>query len=83
MHEGGKPDFSVNEFYFLTEPIQLIWTHLPDKPEWQLSESPINMNDFKRMAYVREQYHKLGLILDEIHKGCVIKTSGQNVNISA
>ena len=82
MHEGGKPDFSVNEFYFLTEPIQLIWTHLPDKPEWQLSELPINMNDFKRMAYVREQYHKLGLIMDETHKDCVIKTSGQHVNMT-
>src|SRR5262249_21975553 len=34
------------DFYFLTPPEQLIFTHLPEEPKWQLLEQPASAQDF-------------------------------------
>ena len=33
--------YTLNTFYFLTEPSRFIFTHLPDEAKWQLLDTPI------------------------------------------
>ncbi|CAF3143516.1 unnamed protein product [Rotaria sp. Silwood2] len=48
-------------FYFLVRPEQLIYTHLPENPQWQLLKSPIAMKDFVYLPHVYPEYFELGL----------------------
>ncbi|XP_069128085.1 titin homolog [Argopecten irradians] len=76
-------DFSVNEFFFLCDAEHMIHTHFPDDKDWQLMHRPVDMGAFERNAYVREQYHKLGLsIPQELGKTtCVINSDTDAIKI--
>ncbi|VDN33556.1 unnamed protein product [Dibothriocephalus latus] len=37
----GKVTYKLDTFYFLTDPIQLIYTHFPHETDWQLLHQPI------------------------------------------
>lgn len=49
----------VDEQYFLTDPRQLIWTHLPDDSKWQLMKTPMSEKDWGEQLYVRERSHEM------------------------
>ncbi|XP_062611507.1 uncharacterized protein LOC134273317 isoform X4 [Saccostrea cucullata] len=57
----GETQHRVNEFYFLPNPDQLIWTHFPDEQDWQLLEKPITVKDYESHVYVRERFYYLGI----------------------
>ncbi|XP_061197947.1 uncharacterized protein LOC133206053 isoform X1 [Saccostrea echinata] len=57
----GETQHRVNEFYFLPNPDQLIWTHFPDEQDWQLLEKPVTVKDYEGHVYVRERFYYLGI----------------------
>uniref|UniRef100_K1R698 Kyphoscoliosis peptidase n=1 Tax=Magallana gigas TaxID=29159 RepID=K1R698_MAGGI len=79
--EDGEGPVPFNDFYFLVDPEQLLWTHLPDEPAWQLVKSTITEKEFQERAYVREQLHILDMEIGNNCKNCILYTDGGPVNI--
>ena len=55
----------VNDYYFLTDPKELIWTHFPNRKKWQLLDNPVTLEEFLSHFYVREYFYLLGMSLTE------------------
>ncbi len=51
----------VEEFFFLTPPDQLIYTHFPRNPIWQLLEIPITREEFTELLLVRPSFFRYNL----------------------
>ena len=63
---GGVFCYSLDEFFFLTDPEDLIYMHYPDDPKWQLLEKPIDMDRFSSMPVVKSTFfhYKLKFMRD-------------------
>ncbi|XP_059151708.1 uncharacterized protein LOC131937939 isoform X2 [Physella acuta] len=57
----GETLHRINEFYFLPDADQFIWTHFPDDSRWQLLQHPVTLAEFEEHYYVRERFHILGM----------------------
>ncbi|XP_052771924.1 uncharacterized protein LOC128211311 [Mya arenaria] len=53
--------YQLDEYFFLTEPAQLIFTHFPDDPKWQLLERTVSLEEFENMPHMKPQFFKYGL----------------------
>ncbi|XP_041378610.1 uncharacterized protein LOC121390767 isoform X2 [Gigantopelta aegis] len=77
---GDCPDetnrfvYACDENYFLTDPRQLIATHLPFNKEWQLMKDPITPARFEEMAFLKDRFFELGMSVLS-HPECVIKSA--------
>lgn len=63
----GNPlrfEYRFVNHYFLTEPAQFIFDHLPDDPEWQLLDEPISADRYLNLAYLRPGFFTSGLEID-------------------
>ena len=56
----GETQHRINEFYFMPDPDQFIWTHYPDETKWQLLQKPVSIQQFQEHFYIRERFHILG-----------------------
>lgn len=54
-----------DDFYFLTEPNEMIDTHFPDQSEWQLLDTPLNWEEFEERAITSSAFYCLGLKLKQ------------------
>jgi hypothetical protein len=71
--------YELDEYYFMPDPHQLIFTHFPDEVGWQLLERSISLADFENLVPVKSAFFKYGLqILG--HREAVICTQ-QEVTI--
>ncbi|MCL0076851.1 hypothetical protein M1O12_02355 [Dehalococcoidia bacterium] len=69
------------EFYFLTCPTELIYSHFPRNPDWQLREIPISKQEFTELPRLEPAFFQKGLEL-VTHTQSVIKTEQQvTINI--
>lgn len=68
--------YELDEYYFLPLPQQLIYTHFPKDPIWQLIKSPITVEQFEKQALVKSAFFKLGLRIVS-HKDAVIKAKNE------
>ena len=65
--------YELDEYYFMPDPHQLIFTHFPDELGWQLLERAISLTDFENLVPVKSAFFKYGLqILG--HREAVIHT---------
>lgn len=64
--------YELDEYYFLPAPQQLIFTHFPDDPIWQLIKKPISLEEFERLALIKSTFFKFGLQIIS-HKDAVIE----------
>lgn len=65
--------YELDEYYFMPDPHQLIFTHYPDDGSWQLLERSIALTDFENLVPVKSAFFKYGLqILG--HREAVIHT---------
>ena len=79
----GETKHQVNESFFLTDPDQMICTHLPDDPAWQLLPNPITQEQFETYAYIRERFFQLSMnMLPSSYKECVLHTQGGEIDIT-
>nr|KAG5714243.1 hypothetical protein BaRGS_018460 [Batillaria attramentaria] len=53
--------YQLDEYFFLPDPHQLIYTHFPDDPRWQLLERPVTLEEFENMPHMKPQFFKYGL----------------------
>ena len=64
--------YACNEVYFLTNPQQFVYSHIPiDDEGSQLLARPVTMREFTEMAYLKPAFFDLGLRLLE-HRKCVL-----------
>ncbi|XP_041377436.1 uncharacterized protein LOC121389855 [Gigantopelta aegis] len=66
--------YTCDENYFLTDPRQLISTHLPFVEEWQLRAEPITPDRFEEMVFLKDRFFDLGMSVLS-HPECVIKSA--------
>ena len=72
----------VNEFFFIPNPEELVQTHFPSDPAWQLMEQPITKQQFEEQTYLRERFFDLNCSIDDsASKKCIIKVPKGEVDI--
>ena len=65
--------YELDEYYFMPDPHQLIFTHFPDEVGWQLLERSISLTDFENLVPVKSAFFKYGLQIIG-HREAVIRT---------
>ncbi|CAH1782646.1 unnamed protein product [Owenia fusiformis] len=68
--------YELDEFYFLPDPKQFIFTHFPKENDWQLLECPLLQDEFENLPVVKSTFFKLDLQLNS-HKEAVIWSTGE------
>ncbi len=66
--------YELDEYYFMPDPHQLIFTHFPDDSSWQLLERQISLADFENLVPVKSAFFKYGLQILS-HREAVIRTN--------
>ena len=66
--------YELDEYYFMPDPRQLIFTHFPDDPNWQLLDKSIALADFENLVPVKSAFFKYGLQIMS-HREAVIRSS--------
>ncbi|XP_063401444.1 uncharacterized protein LOC134685570 isoform X1 [Mytilus trossulus] len=78
----GETQHRVNEFYFLPDPDQLIWTHFPDEKLWQLLEKPHTVSEFENHTYIRERFYYLDMFYtDKTKEQCMLTATKGEVGL--
>ncbi len=70
------------DFYFLTPPQELVWTHLPEDPSWQLLDSPISKGEFEGLAYAKPPFFKNEMRIESPLEGTIRADEGARVTLS-
>ena len=65
--------YELDEYYFMPDPEQLIFTHYPDDKNWQLLATPVSIGEFENMVPVKSAFFKFGLQILS-HRNAVIQT---------
>jgi len=60
--KGQRFHKQFGEQFFLTPPSQLIWTHYPADPAWQLLPRPLTFEQFTALTPVKVGFFRLGLV---------------------
>lgn len=66
--------YELDEYYFMPDPHQLIFTHFPDESSWQLLSPAITLADFENLVPVKSAFFKYGLQILS-HREAVIRTA--------
>jgi hypothetical protein len=72
-----------NGFYFLTSPEQLIYSHFPRDPAWQLLSQPVSRIDFLNRRYVRPQFFKSQLEAVSHHNSVIFANREVAISLRA
>ncbi|XP_076823906.1 uncharacterized protein LOC143469916 isoform X2 [Clavelina lepadiformis] len=75
-HNEWHTEYKYEEHYFLTDPDQMIITHFPDEPDWQLLPKPYTLSEFENSAKLWPLFFKLKLELCS-HPAGVITTNDE------
>lgn len=59
--KGQRFHKQFREQYFLTPPTQLIWTHYPENPAWQLLPRPLTFDQFEALSPAKVGFLRLGV----------------------
>jgi Transglutaminase-like superfamily len=62
-----------SEYYFLPPPDQMLFTHLPAEPRWQLVKTPVSATEFARRPNVPRQLFELGVSSEAIQSAAAEK----------
>lgn len=57
----SKTEYAYNDYYFLTDPEQFIYSHFPIDEKWQLLARPVSIEEAKRMALLKRNFFSLGM----------------------
>ncbi|KAM9356175.1 kyphoscoliosis peptidase [Pholidichthys leucotaenia] len=66
-----------DDFYFLTEPEELIDSHFPDEEKWQLLDTPIHLEEFERRVFKTSAFFTMGLRLIHPHHFYIVTDDGE------
>ena len=72
--------YARNDFYFLPNPEEFIYTHLPKDDKWQLLARPVTLREFQEMVHLKRRFFDLDLkVLD--HRRCIQYASDGEIEI--
>ena len=60
-NEKGEFVSEFEDYYFLTPPEELIYTHFPTDPAWQQLDKPVSKEEFIHLAFLWPAYFKYGM----------------------
>lgn len=83
VNEFGNFVREYDEFYFLTPPEYLIYTHFPEDKKWQLLPNPITKEQFEGLPFVKPPFFKNGLKFVSHKKALIQANSYLKVILSA
>ena len=75
------PEFE--DYYFLIPPEQLIYTHFPEDPYWQLLDTPISSSEFGSLPHVWPRFFQNGIGLISHMEGILEVSQDVAVTLSA
>ena len=75
--------YEYDDHYFLTDPREFIYEFFPLQPEWQLLKTPISLQNFEELPFVRSLFFRYGLYFPDAHTKAVMYTDATgNDNLS-
>lgn len=72
--------YEFDEFYFLTDPEEFIYSHFPDKEVWQLLARPMTHAEFQKVILLKPKFFQFNLKVKS-HPWCTLKSVDGAVNI--
>ncbi|KAG8338268.1 hypothetical protein J6590_005810 [Homalodisca vitripennis] len=75
--KGGKSDslrYEYDDHYFLTDPREFIYEFFPLQADWQLLKTPITLQEFEELPFVRSLFFRYGLYFPDSHTKAVMYT---------
>lgn len=72
--------YTCDENFFLTDPQQLIYTHFPEEPAWQLLDRTKTIKEFETMAFLKDRFFNLEMRVLS-HPDCNIECKDGEVEI--
>ena len=70
-----------DDHYFMTPPSEFIYGHFPEDSRWQLLEHPLSKSEFEKQAFLKPEFFKYGLKLDDRLEGTIRAENGVNISI--
>lgn len=64
--------YELDDYYFLVDPRQLIYTHYPEEERWQMLKKPYSLSDYEDLPPVKSLFFRYNLQLNT-HQHAVIK----------
>ncbi|KAK3095942.1 hypothetical protein FSP39_021116 [Pinctada imbricata] len=80
ISEKNMPEnlvYEYDDFYFLTDPEQLIYSHWSQKEPWQLLSRPLSLKEFEDLPLVKSYFFKCGMYFMSHQKGVVSTKKGR------
>ena len=72
--------YGLDDYYFMPDPYQLIFSHFPDCADWQLLQQPISLSSFEHLVPVKSSFFRHGLrVLDQ--RDAVIRADTDEVTV--
>ena len=75
-YESNDFRYELDEFFFLSDPHDLIYMHFPDDPAWQLLEDPISLEEFVRLPVVKSSFFHYNLSFAQVVPAMVMSDNG-------
>ncbi|XP_026461715.1 hillarin-like [Ctenocephalides felis] len=66
--------YEYDDHYFLTDPREFIYEFYPLQTEWQLLRTPISLQDFEELPFVRSLFFRYGLYFSDANTKAVMNT---------
>lgn len=66
------PPRRFDDFYFLTDPEEFIYTHFPDEERWQLLDAPVSLEEFEKRVFKTSAFFNMGLRLIQPHHAHIV-----------
>ena len=51
--------YTCDENFFLTDPLQIVYTHFPEDENWQLLDDKKTVSDFETMVFLKDRFFNL------------------------
>lgn len=69
--------YEYDDFYFMTDPEQLIYSHWSQREKWQLLSRPLSLSEFEDLPLVKSYFFKCGMYFMSHQKGVVPTQKGK------
>ncbi|XP_044740182.1 hillarin isoform X2 [Chrysoperla carnea] len=66
--------YEYDDHYFLTDPREFIYEFFPLQSDWQLLKTPITLQDFEELPFVRSLFFRYGLYFSDTNTKAVMYT---------
>lgn len=66
--------YEYDDHYFLTDPREFIYEFFPLQADWQLLKTPITLQEFEDLPFVRSLFFRYGLYFPDSHTKAVMYT---------